>query len=345
MESRKRKRPSQKLWWAVSLALIAAGILGIVFVPRTQPKGPTLTSSLGVVSLPSSGDRHTVADDDDHRRRDAGGVDSVNHHDPEESAGVQFRRHGRALDHDRDGHPACRRTPRRRHPPTSRSRYLDRARRISQFRIIGVSVPLSVLTLNKNGTVNVPTNFKEPGWYDGDRSPGQKGSAVILGHVDNFHGPAVFFYLDKLKLGNRVDVTLADGRHLVFAVIGERMYKKTNFPDALVYGARSYPALQLVTCGGIFDPEYWPLPLEHRRLHRAHQVVATSDRTRDSRPRRRRHLHATTRISDVFLLKRTVASTSRQTLRKSKSSGRENAISDGTLVLPRIHARALLRTL
>jgi sortase (surface protein transpeptidase) len=119
--------------------------------------------------------------------------------------------------------------------------------------IIGVSVPLSVLTLNKDGTVNVPTKFAEPGWYNGDAAPGQKGSAVILGHVDNYHGPAVFFYLDKLALGNRVYVTLADGRKLVFAVIGERMYKKTNFPDKLVYGARNYPALQLVTCGGIFD--------------------------------------------------------------------------------------------
>ena len=120
--------------------------------------------------------------------------------------------------------------------------------------IIGVSVPLSVLTLNKNGTVNVPTNYSEPGWYSGDRSPGQEGSAVILGHVDGDKGPAVFYHLDKLKLGNRVDVTLADGRTLQFAVIGERMYKKTNFPDKLVYGARKYPGLQLVTCGGIFDP-------------------------------------------------------------------------------------------
>jgi hypothetical protein len=76
---------------------------------------------------------------------------------------------------------------------------------------------------------------------------------VILGHVDNFHGPAIFFHLDKLTLGNRVYVTLKDGRHLVFAVIGVRMYQKTNFPDKLVYGARTYPALQLVTCGGIFD--------------------------------------------------------------------------------------------
>lgn len=113
---------------------------------------------------------------------------------------------------------------------------------------------MSELTLNKDGSVNVPSNFSEPGWYVGDRSPGQKGSAVILGHVDNFHGPAAFFYLDKMRLGNRVYITLANGKNLVFAVIGIRMYKKTNFPDQLVYGARNYPALQLVTCGGIFDP-------------------------------------------------------------------------------------------
>jgi sortase (surface protein transpeptidase) len=119
--------------------------------------------------------------------------------------------------------------------------------------IIGLSLPLSVLTLGKDGIVNVPTNFAEPGWYNGDRSPGQKGSAVILGHVDSIYGPAAFFYLDRLRLGNRIYVTLANGKHLVFAVIGERMFQKTNFPDQLVYGSRNYPALQLVTCGGIFD--------------------------------------------------------------------------------------------
>jgi sortase (surface protein transpeptidase) len=119
---------------------------------------------------------------------------------------------------------------------------------------IGVSVRLSVLGLNKKGTVDIPTNFAIPGWYRGDRSPGQKGSAVILGHVDSTNGPAIFYKLDKLGLGNRIDVTLRNGKKLVFAVIGIRMYEKTNFPDRLVYGARNYPALQLVTCGGIFDP-------------------------------------------------------------------------------------------
>lgn len=59
--------------------------------------------------------------------------------------------------------------------------------------------------------------------------------------------------MDELTLGNRIDITLKDGKKLQFAVIGIRQYQKTTFPDKLVYGPRDYPALQLVTCGGIFD--------------------------------------------------------------------------------------------
>ena len=77
------------MWWAVSLALIVAGILGIVFVPRSQPKGPTLTSSIGRrLPTPIRG-RHSVThvvDHHDHDRRDAGGVsaDNVNDHDDQD---------------------------------------------------------------------------------------------------------------------------------------------------------------------------------------------------------------------------------------------------------------------
>jgi hypothetical protein len=55
---------------------------------------------------------------------------------------------------------------------------------------IGVSVTLSTLGLNPGGTAQVPTKFQEPGWYKLDPSPGQIGSAVILGQVDDYTGPA-----------------------------------------------------------------------------------------------------------------------------------------------------------
>jgi hypothetical protein len=118
---------------------------------------------------------------------------------------------------------------------------------------IDLSVPLSVLGLNADGTVSVPTDFNEPGWYRFDASPGQIGTAVILGHIDSYLGPAVFFDLRDLVPGDRIIVTLADGRVARFVVIGKATYLKARFPAALVYGPRSYSALQLVTCGGNFD--------------------------------------------------------------------------------------------
>src|SRR5665811_891917 len=47
---------------------------------------------------------------------------------------------------------------------------------------IGVSTSLSTLGLNPDKTVEVPTNYQEPGWYRLGPTPGQVGSAVILGH-------------------------------------------------------------------------------------------------------------------------------------------------------------------
>ena len=118
---------------------------------------------------------------------------------------------------------------------------------------LGVSVPLSSLGLNADGTIEVPTDFNRPGWYKYGATPGQLGTAVVVGHVDSHRGPAVFFNLRKLVVGDRVNVRLADGATARFAVIGIGEYLKTHFPSQLVYGHRSYGALQLVTCGGTFD--------------------------------------------------------------------------------------------
>jgi Sortase domain len=118
---------------------------------------------------------------------------------------------------------------------------------------IGLKVPLSQLGLNPGGTVQVPTNFQEPGWYRYGPSPGQLGSAVILGHVDSYQGPAVFFRLRTLRPGDQVVVALADGVTAHFVVRRVTMYSKSQFPTVLVYGSHGYSGLQLVTCGGVFD--------------------------------------------------------------------------------------------
>ncbi len=132
---------------------------------------------------------------------------------------------------------------------------------------IGLSVPLSQLGLNADGTVQVPTDFQMPGWFEPGPAPGQLGSAVILGHVDSYQGPAVFFQLRTLLTGDAVDVTLADGTVAHFAVYTVVQYQKTGFPTGLVYAC---PRLQRTAARDV----RWglrladrPLPVEHRRVH------------------------------------------------------------------------------
>src|SRR5450759_509235 len=100
---------------------------------------------------------------------------------------------------------------------------------------IGVSTSLSTLGLNPDKTVEVPTNFQEPGWYRLGPTPGQVGSAVILGHVDDKLGPAVFYRLRTLKAGDKVDVSLANGVIAHFVVKTVETYPKDTFPAQLVY--------------------------------------------------------------------------------------------------------------
>ncbi|MEV5408727.1 class F sortase [Thermopolyspora sp. NPDC052614] len=122
---------------------------------------------------------------------------------------------------------------------------------------IKVNAPVESLGLDKNGWLEVPS-LKRPnltGWYRLGPSPGQLGPAVIVGHVNNKAGPAVFARLGTLRKGDTVEVKRKDGSVAVFTVNEvERVHKRT-FPTARVYGNLSHAGLRLITCGGAFDPK------------------------------------------------------------------------------------------
>jgi LPXTG-site transpeptidase (sortase) family protein len=120
---------------------------------------------------------------------------------------------------------------------------------------IGVNAPVMQVGLLSNGTVQVPPldNHNLAGWYKYGPTPGQTGASVILGHVDSVAGLSVFFNLKDLRKGDKVYVTLADGKTAEFEVDGLQRTPKTTFPTDAVYGKISYPGLRLITCGGAFD--------------------------------------------------------------------------------------------
>ncbi len=84
-------------------------------------------------------------------------------------------------------------------------------------------------------------------------TPGQIGSSVILGHVDSYLGPGVFFNIKRLGVGALIEVVLDDGDTVRFRVLEVVQYAKSHFPDALVYATSGARLLNLVTCGGTFD--------------------------------------------------------------------------------------------
>jgi hypothetical protein len=125
-----------------------------------------------------------------------------------------------------------------------------------QIPALAVSSKVMRLGLGSDGTMQVPPLFEQPseaGWYEYSPTPGQPGPSVIVGHVDTYKGPSVFYRLGAARPGEAVDVGLADGTTAVFRVTGVREYTKAGFPSGTVYGPTSNAALRLITCGGDFD--------------------------------------------------------------------------------------------
>ncbi|WP_042220413.1 class F sortase [Oceanobacillus manasiensis] len=118
---------------------------------------------------------------------------------------------------------------------------------------IDVDSEVESVGLLENGEMEVPEDFRKTGWFDLGTNPGERGSSVIAGHVDDKTGPGVFFDLEKLKKGDEVEVTGEDGQKLVFEVVDKKRFPKDNAPIDDIFGYTSRRMLNLITCIGEFD--------------------------------------------------------------------------------------------
>ncbi|WP_395571505.1 class F sortase [Streptomyces sp. BK79] len=117
---------------------------------------------------------------------------------------------------------------------------------------IGVDAPMTGLGLTPSGSLDVPPPERAnlAGWYEAGTTPGETGTAIVAGHVDNAEGPAVFYRLGALEKGATIEVDRRDGSVAVFTVDAVEVYAAEDFPDAKVYGAAGRPELRVITCGG-----------------------------------------------------------------------------------------------
>jgi hypothetical protein len=121
-----------------------------------------------------------------------------------------------------------------------------------RVKAVGIDTSLEKLQLGAGGVLVPPRAYGKAGWYSGGTAPGDVGPAVIAGHVDSKSGPAIFYRLREITVGDRIEV-VRGGAVVRFTVVRVAWYPKAHFPTSEVYGPTPDRQLRLITCGGVFD--------------------------------------------------------------------------------------------
>lgn len=117
---------------------------------------------------------------------------------------------------------------------------------------IHVDAAIQHVGLGSDGSMDVPNNTIDVGWFNLGAVPGNKGNAVIAGHFNGKDGLAsVFADLNKLIEGDRIYVEDTNGTMIEFVVRSSRTYDP-GFADE-VFSQSDAAHLNLITCDGVWD--------------------------------------------------------------------------------------------
>ncbi|WP_079477980.1 class F sortase [Halobacillus salinus] len=117
---------------------------------------------------------------------------------------------------------------------------------------IDVDAKIESVGVLDNGEMGVPEDPLKAGWFEPGTQPGNRGNAVIAGHVDSKTGPAVFYHLDQMKKGDEFTVTGKDGKEKTYIVQKLESYPQYNSPIEKIFGSTNEKRLNLITCTGEF---------------------------------------------------------------------------------------------
>jgi sortase (surface protein transpeptidase) len=135
------------------------------------------------------------------------------------------------------------------------SKYLSKSIPVSvDIEAINVKASIIEVGLLDNGTIETPELFSgQVGWYKFGPTPGELGPAVLVGHVDTYKGPSVFWNLGNLKSGDEVNINREDASTVKYIVSRIVQYDQNNFGTEEVYGNINYSGLRIITCGGTYN--------------------------------------------------------------------------------------------
>lgn len=120
---------------------------------------------------------------------------------------------------------------------------------------LGIEANIQEVGVTPAGTMANPqgiNKFRETGWYKNGARPGQPGSAVIDGHLDNALGlKGIFYNLNQLAPGDAVIVETDASEQLLFKVSSNETYDYKNAPVEKIFNTDDGTSLlNLITCDG-----------------------------------------------------------------------------------------------
>ncbi|MFA6100496.1 MAG: class F sortase [Patescibacteria group bacterium] len=119
---------------------------------------------------------------------------------------------------------------------------------------IRVDAVIRNVGLTSDGSMGVPALPRDAAWYMLGPKPGEKGSAVISGHVNWWYGvKGVFERLKALKPGDKITVQNDRGISTSFVVRKIREYGQKDDASDVFFSFDGKSHLNLVTCSGVWD--------------------------------------------------------------------------------------------
>jgi hypothetical protein len=118
---------------------------------------------------------------------------------------------------------------------------------------LDVEGPVLPAGVNVENELDVPPDAGTLVWYRHGPSPGERGSAVIAGHL-NWRGVrGLFADLAETPIGAEIAVGYDDGSERSFVVQSVELVPKPEVSVNGVFARGGTRVLRLVTCGGEFD--------------------------------------------------------------------------------------------
>ncbi len=110
-----------------------------------------------------------------------------------------------------------------------------------------------------DGTMAVPTNIYDVGWFTDSVRPGEKGVAIVTGHIAQVRGGVVtklgvFNDLHALQPGDTLSVVNDQGKSIAFVVREVRSYDPAADATDVFTSTDGGAHLNLITCEGTWNP-------------------------------------------------------------------------------------------